>query len=447
MATSADADRGAADAVMDTSFFGHPRGLATLFFTEMWERFSYYGMRAILVLYMVAPVATGGLGFNTAHAATVYGLYTGSVYAASIPGGWLADRYFGARLSVLLGGLGIAAGNGFLAFGSAPLFYLGLIVIVAGTGLLKPNVSVMVGGLYQRHDPRRDAGFSIFYMGINTGAILAPLLCGYLAQRVNWKLGFVASCSVMVLGLFQFVGFRRTLATVGGRPRSGTSAEPHGGNEPLDADAWRRIAAIAVLFVFSAVFWMSFEQAGSSLNLFADQLTRNTFLGFGFPSSWFQSVEPIFVVLLAPVFSWLWIRLGATQPSSPAKFAYGLLAATLAFVIITYASTLTGAGRVSPMWLVIVYLCQAIGELLISPVGLSTTTKLAPPKIVGLMMGVWFLSISAGNYLAGMVASFYKPGPDALIAMFGSVTVISLLSALILLSLIPFMRRLMGTVH
>jgi POT family proton-dependent oligopeptide transporter len=445
MATGADIrkhDRAGAD----TRFFGHPRGLATLFFTEMWERFSYYGMRAILVLYMVAPVANGGLGFGTARAATVYGLYTGSVYAMSIPGGWLADRVLGARLAVLLGGIGIAAGNGLIALGSAPLLYAGLIVVVLGTGLLKPNVSAMVGGLYSERDPRRDAGFSIFYMGINTGAILAPFLCGYLAQRVNWTLGFAAAAAVMVLGLAQFLGFGSTLAHVGGRPEEVREAG-RVSRSPLTADEWRRIGAIAVLFVFSTVFWMSFEQAGSSLNLFADQLTRDTLFGFNFPSSWFQSVEPIFVVLFAPVFSWIWLSMGERQPSSPAKFAYGLIAAVIAFAIITYASTLTAAGRVSPVWLVLVYLFQAFGELLLSPVGLSTTTKLAPQRMVGLMMGVWFLSISAGNYLAGYAATFYRPGPNALVTMFGSVALLTLFSAVILAALTPSLRRLMGTVR
>lgn len=430
----------------DHSFFGHPRGLATLFFTEMWERFSYYGMRAFLVLYMVAPVSTGGLGFPTARAATIYGLYTGSVYAMSIPGGWLADRFLGARVAVLLGGIGIAAGNGLLALGSGTLFYAGLGVVVLGTGLLKPNVSGMVGALYGEHDPRRDSGFSIFYMGINLGAVLAPLLCGYLAQRVSWHLGFATACVVMILGLIQFVGFRSSLAHVGQRPerRRIGAGNTH---PPLTGEEWKRIAAIGVLFVFSAVFWMSFEQAGSSLTLFAEQLTRKNLFGFAFPSSWFQSVEPIFVVSLAPLFSWLWLRMGERQPSSPSKFAWGLAAAVVAFGVILYGSTLTTAGPVSPIWLVLVYLFQAIGELLLSPVGLSTTTKLAPRRIVGLMMGVWFLSISAGNYMAGIVASFYRPGEGALVTMFGFVAAITLVSLLILIALIPFMRRLMGDVR
>jgi POT family proton-dependent oligopeptide transporter len=437
----------AQSSAQDRAFFGHPRGLATLFFTEMWERFSYYGMRAILVLYMVAAPAAGGLGFSTARAATIYGLYTGSVYAMSIPGGWLADRLLGARLAVLLGGIGIAAGNGLLATGSVTFFYAGLIIIVLGTGLLKPNVSGMVGGLYGEHDPRRDSGFSIFYMGINTGAILAPLFCGYLAQRVSWHLGFAAACSVMVLGLAQFLFFRSSLAHVGHRPRPERRTASGGEHHPLTRDEWKRIGAIGVLFIFSAVFWMSFEQAGSSFTLFAEQLTRKNLFGFSFPASWFQAVEPIFVVTFAPLFSWLWLRMGESQPSSPAKFAGGLGSAAVAFAVILYASTLTTHGQVSPLWLVFVYMFQAVGEVLLSPVGLSTTTKLAPPRMVGLMMGVFFFSIAAGNYMAGFVASFYRPGEGALLAMFGFVLAVTVFSLLVLLALLPFMRRLMGTVR
>ena len=429
----------------DTSFFGHPRGLATLFFTEMWERFSYYGMRAILVLYMVTSTGNGGLGMATAKAATIYGLYTGSVYAFSIPGGWLADRYLGAQLAVILGGVGIAIGNGLLATGNETLFYLGLAIVIGGTGLLKPNVSAMVGGLYRQGDPRRDSGFSIFYMGINTGAILAPLVCGYLAQRVSWRLGFATAAAMMSLGLVQFLSFKKALGDVGARTVQNAVSRTESAGTKLSSDDWRRLGAIAVLFVFSTVFWTSFEQAGSSLTLFAEQLTRLSIFGFEFPSSWFQSVEPFFVVAFAPVFSWLWFRLGDRQPSSPAKFAWGLFAAFAAFAVITFASTLTEAGRVSPIWLVLVYMFQGFGELLLSPVGLSTTTKLAPPQIVGLMMGVWFMSIAAGNYLAGGVAAFYKP--DNLVVVFGGVAAVTLVSMLILIVMTPFMRRLMGNVR
>lgn len=445
MATTTNTGNTGAD--LDTRFFGHPRGLATLFFTEMWERFSYYGMRAILVLYMVAPVSSGGLGIDTARAATIYGLYTGSVYAMSIPGGWIADRFLGGRLAVVVGGIGITLGNAMLAFGSAPLFYSGLLIIICGTGLLKPNVSAMVGGLYGEHDSRRDSGFSIFYMGINTGAIISPLICGYLAQKIFWRLGFIASSAVMVLGLIQFIGFRKTLGTIGEKPRRAIKHGEVPTHAPLTKGEWRRVGAIGVLFVFSTVFWMSFEQAGSSLNLFADQLTNNSLFGYDFPSSWFQSVEPVFVVTFAPVFSFLWLAMGNRQPSSPAKFNYGLVSAAIAFLIITYASTLTGGGRVSPVWLILVYFFQGVGELLLSPVGLSTTTKLAPQRIVGLMMGVWFFSIALGNYMAGMVASFYKPGEGALVMMFGSVALLTVLSAVGLAALTPFMRRLMGTVR
>lgn len=431
---------------LDTRFFGHPRGLATLFFTEMWERFSYYGMRAILVLYMVAPAATGGLGFSTARAATIYGLYTGSVYAMSIPGGIIADRWLGARLAVLVGGLLIAAGNAMLAAGSESLFFAGLVTVVAGTGMLKPNVASIVGQLYGPQDQRRDAGYSIFYMGINIGAIAAPLLCGTLAQRINWHLGFAAASALMILGLVQFLAFRQTLAHVGNRRPPAAAKTEVAAAGPEDHYG-QRILAIGILFIFSTVFWMSFEQAGSSLNLFADQVTRNTLLGFDFPSTWFQSLEPIVVVAFAPLLSWLWLRLGSRQPSSPAKFTYGLVGAFVAFAIITYASTLTVGGKVSPIWLVLVYFFQGIGELLLGPVGLSTTNKLAPPKMAGLMMGVFYMSISAGNTFAGLVARYFKPDPDALFTLFGSVAAVTLISAIALAAMIPYIRRLMGSVH
>ncbi len=274
------------------------------------------------------------------------------------------------------------------------------------------------------------------------------LLAVILRQRVFWRLGFVASSAVMVLGIFQFIAFRHTLGDVGTNAQAkNILPRARSRTHPLQPGVASQSRAIGILFIFSTVFWMSFEQAGSSFNLFADQLTRNNLFGFDFPSSWFQSVEPIFVVALAPVFSWLWLAMRERQPSSPAKFAYGLLAAVIAFAVITYASMLIGAGRVSPIWLMLVYFFQAVGELLLSPVGLSTTTKLAPKRIVGLMMGVWFLSLAAGNYLAGAVASFYKPGENALVGMFGAVALLTLISAAVLAAMAPYMRRLMGTVR
>ena len=254
---------------------GHPKGLTTLFLTEVWERFSYYGMRALLVLYMAAPVVDGGLEFETSKATTTYGIYTGAVYLMSLPGGWLADRFLGARLTVLLGGIIIAAGHFLLAFASMPTFYGGLALIVLGTGLLKPNISTMVGGLYGENDPRRDSGFSIFYMGINIGAMMGPLVAGYLGQRINWHLGFAAAGVGMVIGIIQYLFHIKRLSQVGARPERIRSEKAKAPKQPLTKEEKRRLAIIAILFFFSILFWTSFEQAGSSFNLFAQRHTRD----------------------------------------------------------------------------------------------------------------------------------------------------------------------------
>jgi POT family proton-dependent oligopeptide transporter len=431
-----------------TGMGGHPPGLRTLFFTELWERFSYYGMRAMLILYMVAPPSAGGLGLDTVRAAHVYGLYTGSVYFTALPGGWIADRFLGARRAVLYGGILIALGHYAMALGGGPLFYGALVLIVLGTGLLKPNISSMVGALYEENDPRRDAGFSIFYMGINLGAMISPLVCGYLGQRIDWHLGFGAAGVGMTLGLAQYVWSRARLAGIGDRPErrvDRAQAPASGATERHEAG---RIAAIGVLFLFATVFWAAFEQAGSSLSLFAQDLTDNRILGLAFPSSWFQSVNALFIILLAPVFSWIWIRLGDRQPSSPAKFTLGLVSIGVGFVVVTAAASLADGGRVSPGWLVTVYLCNTVGELCLSPVGLSTVTKLAPARLAGLMMGVWFLSIAAGSYAGGWTAGFFDAAaPGALVRLFGSVALTALAAGAVLWVLTPFIRRLMHGVR
>jgi len=430
---------------------GHPPGLKTLFFTELWERFSYYGMRALLILFMVSGAERGGLGFDTPRAASIYGLYTSAVYFMAIPGGFVADRFLGQRRAVLLGGILIALGHFSLALNTLPLFFAGLVLIVSGTGLLKPNISAMVGQLYPAGDARRDAGFSLFYMGINLGATVSPLVCGYLGQRIGWNWGFGAAGVGMTLGLVQYVFGGHRLGEAGLGPRRGEASRHDGPGSGRDglrftAAEWKRIAAIAVLFLFSAVFWAAFEQAGSSFNLFADLRTRTSILGWSFPSSWLQSVGPLLVILLAPVFAWLWVRLGTLEPSSPAKFAYGLLFVGIGPLLLAIASFLAGEStRVSPVWLVLVYLSQTIGELCLSPVGLSTVTKLAPAPIVGLMMGVWFLSLALGNYVAGWVAGYFGILP--LTALFGSIFLAAALSALVLALLVRPIRSLMGGVH
>jgi POT family proton-dependent oligopeptide transporter len=441
----------------------HPRALWTLFLTEMWERFSYYGMRALLVLYMTASAANGGLGFTVVDAAAVYGWYTGLVYLAALPGGFLADQFLGQRRAVLIGGILIAAGHVCLAVPSLSLFYLGLGLIICGTGLLKPNISTMVGGLYPENDPRRDAGFSIFYMGINIGALVAPLVCGSLAQHpvflgflsrhgldphLGWHFGFGAAALGMTLGILQFVAGRRRFGAVGDPPRGRKAAERAQPAPPLTRKDWSRIAAVFILFCFSALFWSGFEQAGSSLNLFADQLTDNVLLGRPFPSTWYQSINSIFIILLAPAFAWLWVHLGDREPSSPAKFALGLFWVGVAFLTVAagaWVNQRTGA-RVSPAWLIFVYLFSTLGELCLSPVGLSTVTKLAPPRISSLMMGVWFLSLAIGNKAGGWVAGHFDPHGN-LVRLFLSVALVQLAACLVLAFQVRPIQKLMAGVH
>ncbi len=448
-----------------SSWFGHPRGLSTLFFTEMWERFSYYGMRGFLILYATASIASGGLGFDVAHGANVYKWYTSSVWLTPILGGFIADRFLGQYRSVFLGGVIIAVGHFTLAFKSLPSFYTGLALIVLGTGLLKPNISAMVGSLYDQGDARRDAGFSIFYMGINVGAFLGITAAGWLAQKIDWHIGFAAAGVGMTMGLIQYLLGKRRLqpaldrlaAQRGQLPNPASSTGPGVGARlsqawdsmrSFTAEERKRIAAVFVLFVFAALFWGAYEQAGSTLNLFADRYTDLNVFGYVIPSSWLQSVQPIMVITLAPVLAWLWVRLGPREPSSPTKFAIGLLCAGLAFLLLVPAGLLAQSGtgvRVSPLWLVAAYTIEEIGELCLSPVGLSAVTKLAPTRIVSLMMGVFFLSNWLGNLLAGWTAGFFGSMPLA--QLFGVTAAVSLGAAVVMFALLKPVQRLMGGVR
>jgi POT family proton-dependent oligopeptide transporter len=407
----------------------------------MWERFSYYGMRAFLILYMVHA-----LGFDDRHAGAVYGTYTGSVWLAAIFGGIIADRWLGHYRSVLAGGIIIALGHFTLAFHALPFFYAGLSLIVIGTGLLKPNVSTLVGSLYEQRDERRDAGFSIFYMGINLGAFLGPIIAGYLAQQVDWHLGFACAGVGMTVGLVQYVVGRRRLEP--GVARLAARARPAAGTAPggFTAGDWKRMAAVVVFFLFATLFWGAYEQAGSTLNLFTDRYVRLELFGIKLYASWFASIQALFVIILAPVFAWLWLRLGSRQPSSPAKFALALLFMGLAFLLLIPAGAIAQGGvKVSPLWLVGAYCIEELGELCLSPVGLSVVTKLAPTRIVGLMMGVWFLSNAFGNKLAGWSAGFISTLP--LPTLFGVTAGVSLLAAVIMALLIRPVRGLMGGVN
>jgi POT family proton-dependent oligopeptide transporter len=434
-----------------SGWFGHPRGLSTLFFTEMWERYSYYGMRALLILYMTAPIAANGLGFDTARAASIYGWYTFGVYAAAIPGGWIADRLLGQYRSVLLGGIIITLGHFSMAIPTLPFFYLGLCLIVCGTGLLKPNVSTMVGSLYDEQDTRRDAGFSIFYVGINVGAGIAPLIVGTLGQKVDWHVGFGCAGVGMLIGVIQYVFGKKRLSPALQRLNQAPVAgvQPSAPKQPpakFTRAEWGRIAAIGVFFVASMLFWGAFEQAGSSLNLFADRMTRLTVFGFSFPSTWFQTLNSLFLVIFSGAFAWLWVALGPREPSSPMKFTLGLLFVGLGFLLLVPAARIAQGGTlVSPLWLTGVYFLHTVGELCLSPVGLSVVTKLAPVRIVGLMMGVWFLATAFGNKLGGWVAGFFDKFP--LPSLFGAVAATTIASALVLLVLVPWVKKLMGGVH
>ena len=483
----------------DTSFFGHPRGLSTLFFTEMWERFSYYGLRALLVLFVTAPVASGGLGYDTATAGAIYALYTSMVYMTTLPGGWIADRLIGPQNAVLAGGIIIAAGHFVMAVPSLATFYLGLVLVVLGTGLLKGNVSVIVGRLYAPEDARRDAGYSIFYMGINLGAFIAPLVCGYLGQRVSWHVGFGAAGVGMTLGVIQYALGRKYLGDAGrhaadpGTPEGraaqrkqattwlaigaavlvaavvamATGAVSITPTELADfagyflliltlvffawlflSPGWtarerKQLIVIGVLFLGAALFWSQFEQAGSTLNLFADRNSNNSILGWEFPSSWYQALNAIFIILLAPLFAWLWVRLakGGNEPSSPAKFGVGLVLVGAGFGVLALGAVLAEQGvKVSPMWLVVTYLLHTCGELTLSPVGLSAMSKLAPVRIGGLVMGVWFLGSSVGNYIGGRVAGFYES--MTLPSLFGAVAAFGIVCGLIMLIFSKPMGRL-----
>lgn len=463
----------------DTRFFGHPLGLSNLFFTELFERFSYYGMRALLVLFMTAATVDGGLGYDVAKSSLIYGMYTSLVYLVNLPGGWIADRLLGQRRSVLVGGIIIAAGHFTMAIPTTLFFFAGLGLIVIGTGLLKPNISVMVGQLYSPQDARRDAGFTIFYMGINMGAFAAPLVCGALAVNYGWHYGFAAAGVGMTVGMIVYVLFGKQISNVGSltaeaeREKSASSSMFVKGllgvlvlvggiyglmaagivpasEEGVTAvytvlllvivgglfgwlytrDYWtnverKRLYLIGLLFVGAAVFWAAFEQAGSSLNLFAERSTDRGLPDWlawlpgletladgvrGIPTAWFQSANAFFIFTIAPAVAALWVWLGrrGKDPSSPTKFGIGLTLLGSGFLVMVVAGgAAAGGAQVSPWWLVLTYLLHTLGELTLSPVGLSAMTKLAPARVSSLMMGVWFLGASVGNFVAGYIASFY----------------------------------------
>jgi POT family proton-dependent oligopeptide transporter len=506
--------------------FGHPKGLMTLFFTEMWERFSYYGMRALLILFMTKTIADGGLGFDDPTAGAVYGLYTMGVYLLALPGGWLADRLFGLKKSVWYGGIIIALGHFMMAVPGiegwvtgntaakislstldTTCFFLGLLLIVLGTGLLKPNISSIVGQLYPAGSSKRDAGFSIFYMGINIGGFIAPLACASVAEY-DMHLGFGLAGLGMIFGLIQYKLTGSSLDGYGEVPVVQTTAEQvaqkklksitsgiglvglvvigilFSGIVTIDAAAIakssgvvialvaagylgyviafgglskadkNKVGVIAILFFFSAMFWSGFEQAGSTLNLFAERFMDRTVLGWEVPTGYFQSINSLFIIIFAPFFAALWVWLGRKnlEPSSPLKFIFGLAMLGVGFFVMYFATKIAASGELAaPSWLIITFLFHTFGELSLSPVGLSLVTKLAPKGYGGQMMGIWFLSVALGNLFAGLIAGEASGGSEeGLAAMpdqFMLIVYTVMGSALVLLLLKPVLKKMMGDVH
>ena len=490
------------------TIFGHPRGLATLVFTEFFERYSYYGMRALLVLFLTASVAKGGLGVSALTAGAIYGLYTSTAYLCAVPGGWIADRLIGQQRSVWYGGILIAIGNFMLAVPAGNFFYFGLVVTALGTGLLKPNVSAIVGELYVgQAGARRDAAFSIFYMGINLGAWASPLLSGTIGETLSYRFGFFTVGVAMLVGLVQYRLTAHHLGDAGRVPRDTTPAERSrsgwillagsvvvaalvalvatgvvqvtatqlawfaerfmyaigiaffGGVllfGKLDGVARRRVLVIIAFTLCGALFWAGFEQAGSTLNLFARDLTDRSLGGSMFtahehPATWYQSVNSIFIFILSPFFAWFWITLGRRNldPAAPLKFGLGLILLGLGFAVLIFAAKLIIAdgGKVGPQWLMLTYLLHTCGELCLSPIGLSNITKLAPPRYASQMMGMWFLGTALGNLAAGQIGGRIGSDVSTMPAEFLQMTLYAVGVGLLMLVLSPLLRRWMGGIR
>ena len=487
-----DAGRG------EPTLFGHPRGLATLFFTEMWERFTYYGIQSILILFLVAASGRGGLGFGDQRASAIWGLYLGGTFLLSLLGGWVADRLIGGQLAVASGGVLITVGNALLASGGTRIFFLGLIFNVLGVGLLKPNVSTTVGELYPEGGSRRDAGFSVFYIGINIGSLFAPMFVPVVAQHYGWHAGFALPALGMLFGVVQFLATRRYLGRAGAPP---ASTKPHSwlalwiivaviaavtalmlsGAVTVDPVAlvarvsWAvgllmagyllymaffggltreergRVFALMTLFAASTVFWMAYFQMFGSLTLFAQRYTDLDIFGWKMPAGDMQTVDPIFIIALAPLFAALWVGLGKRDRdlSSPAKFAWGLLLLSAGMLVMYVASRRVLHGNiVSPLWLTATYFLFAGGELCLSPVGLSSTTKLAPARFGGQSMGLWFLTLALGSFLAGLLSGDYNAQHLATLpALYLKLFWWSAAGGAVMLLITPPVKRLMAGVR
>ena len=500
-----------------TAFFGHPMGLSSLFATEMWERFSYYGMRALLVLFLTATFANGGFEMAELDAFTIYGIFTGLVYVTPILGGILADKILGQRKTIYIGGLTMAIGQFLLATSAMAdggnlefrqtIFYAGLGILILGNGFFKPNISTMVGELYDNNDPRKDAGFTIFYMGINLGAFFSPLVAGYLGEQIAWEYGFLSAGIGMLIGTTWFFFRSHTLGNIGMPPKIkadkvrlalkdwgsivayvvcivavilgfilGWSSIPgniqtwtirivgFGGLGYLimsivkgtsGKTEWSRVAVIVVLAVFNIFFWSGFEQAGTTFTIFAKENTQRMIGSWEIPATWFQSINAIFIVIFAPIFSVLWLKLDKKKlnPNTPMKFAWGMALLSLGFVLmaIAYTKSTTGgiAGeilKVSPLWLVFVFMLHTFGELCLSPIGLSMVTKLSPPKLVSTMMGLWMGSFAAGNFVASQMKAISIHLQSALgqeVQVFWLIAIQSAIIAIILVALSPWLKKMM----
>lgn len=498
------------------AFFGHPIGLSTLFASEMWERFSYYGMRALLVLFLTATFASGGFEMAELDAFTIYGIFTGLVYVTPILGGMLADKVLGQRKSIYIGGLTMAIGQ-FLLSASAwlygsdasmelrqTIFYAGLGILITGNGFFKPNISTMVGELYDNNDPRKDGGFTIFYMGINLGAFFSPLVAGKLGEQVAWQYGFLAAGIGMVLGTIWFFVRSHTLGHIGMPPKVkaervrlaikdwfsilvyvvsvvgvifaiilGWGAMPSivstviiytlaiGASLFLAASIfrgttgkteWSRVGVILILAVFNIFFWSGFEQAGTTFNIFARDNTQRMIGNWEIPATWFQSINAFYIVAFAPLFSMLWVKLDKMKlnPNTPLKFSFGMALLAAGFVVMAMAYTRSTGGEqirlVSPLWLAMVYMLHTFGELCLSPIGLSMVTKLSPPKLVSTMMGIWMGSFAAGNFVASQMKAISLKLETAFgieIQVFWMIAIQSAIIALILLVLSPWLKRMM----
>ena len=480
------------------TLFGQPRGLATLFLTEMWERFTYYGIQSILILFMVAAISKGGFGLDDKTSASIYGLFLGSTYLLGLLGGWIADRLLGAQRAVISGGVLIAAGSILLALGNAGIFFIGLLVNAMGVGLLKPNVSAIVASLYPEGGARRDAGFSIFYMGINTGSVLGSSLVPLCAAAFGWRPGFALCAVFMVLGVLQFLWTRSYLGAAGLQP----AHERRGSWTPVvvllaalavivilaltgtvrlnaaalvRAASWgygllalayfvylfffagltgverRRALVLVALFVGSVIFWAGYYQQGGSFNLFAERYTNRHIFGWEMPAGVLQAVNPFFVITLAGAFAALWLALGkrGRDPLASAKFGVALIFLGLGFLVMYFAARHVLAGQlVLPTWLVLTYFLHTCGELCLSPVGLSYMSKLAPPRFVGQAMGVWFLSLALGGNLAGQLTGEYDASHlESLPALFLRIFWYGVIAGLVMLLLTPFVKRMMSGVR